>query len=382
MSSLLRITSAPRLAAVALLLVAPLARPAFAQEGEETDAEDTASSSIVDALSGDEDPAAAAREEATEELAGTDEADDAAMDDGASDELAAEETEEALDESEPTPVADAPALPEPSSKAPAIFQGGGVDPITGITLGASGPRQAAHIIIARDERAEGRHEVSLSNPLQANGKFTQHVGVSLDYLYHLREAFGFGFGGTFNYYAAQSQFTEDLIARAKQQPYTASALLLDWEGHVGIEVSPIYGKYALFDWRVVQFGFYFGAYGGLGHTKVQLRSADPGTGRGRTFGDTGLRPVGLFSAGMRMFFGQHFAVRFELRDTIYSAEVNRINGCTRVDLQGTGSGSAECNMDAFFSREADGAIAADLLKEPSSDVLHNVAFVGALSVLF
>lgn len=257
-----------------------------------------------------------------------------------------------------------------------------VDLLTGATLGPSGPRQAAHIIIKRDERAEGMQELSLGIPVQLNGKFTQHVGVTLDYLLHLREAFGIGVGGTYNYWAAQSQFTEDLIDRAKQQPVTASALLLDWEAHAGVEVSPLYGKYALFDWSVVQFGFYFGAYGGIGHTKVQLRKADPDSGRGRTFGDTGFRPVGLLSAGMRMFLGKNIALRFELRDTIYSDSVQRINGCTQKDLTAPGGPAQECRINAFYDTQADGTIAADLMKDPSSDILHNVAFAAAFSVLF
>lgn len=257
-----------------------------------------------------------------------------------------------------------------------------IDPLTGASLGWSGPRQAAHIIIKRNERAEGLHEFSLSNPVQINGKFTQHVGVNLDYLYHLREAFAFGVGGTWNYYAAQSQFTEELGDRAKQQPLAASTLLLDYEFHAGVEVSPIYGKFALFDWSVVQFGLYFGAYGGAGHTKIQLRRADDVEQRGRTFGDTGFRPVGIFSAGMRMFLSKHIALRVEVRDTIYSDDMSTINGCTRMDFADGSAPGASCNLDAFYEATKDGNQANILLQEPSSDVLHNVAFVAALSVLF
>lgn len=257
-----------------------------------------------------------------------------------------------------------------------------IDALTGAELGSSGPRQAAHIIIKRNERAEGLHEFSLSNPVQVNGKFTQQVGVSLDYLYHLREAFAFGVGGTYNYYAAQSQFTEDLMLRAKQQPFAASTLLLDYEAHAGVEVSPIYGKFALFNWSVVQFGLYFGAYGGIGHTKVQIRAADEGDNRGRTFGDTGFRPVGIFSAGMRMFLSKHIALRIEVRDTIYSDDMSTINGCSRTDLLAGAVPADACNLGAFYEAEKDAPQAADLLKEPSSDVLHNVAFVAAFSVLF
>lgn len=380
MSSLLRIALTPRLA-VAFLLSVSFSLPAVAQDvddGEEyeevDDVEETESapsSGILDALNEDTDPAAS-RVAADED---EDEGDDEELDE-------VEEVDEPEAEAASAPVVTTTAQTAAPVAAAPVAARGGIDPITGVEYGASGPRQAAHIIIKREERAEGLHEISISNPIQANGKFTQHIGVSLDYLFHLREAFAIGFGGTYNYYAAQSQFTEDLNDRAKQQPYPASALLLDWEGHVGIEVSPIYGKYALFDWSVVQFGFYFGAYGGLGHTKVQLRKADPDQDRGRTFGDTGLRPVGLFSAGMRMFLGKNVALRFELRDTIYSDEVSRINGCTWKDMDSKGGVSSTCSTESFYDLTADGGYARDMLKDPSSDVLHNVAFAAALSVLF
>lgn len=260
-----------------------------------------------------------------------------------------------------------------------------LDPVTGARLGNSGDRLRVHTLVRRTERAEGKHELSLIAPIQINGKFTDHIGTGLEYLYHLRESLAVTVGGTYFPYAALSPFTDQLVDVAKQQPYPSSAVLLQYEAHAGLEVSPIYGKFALFDWRVVQFGFYVGASAGVAQTRVQLRRADAARGLDRTFGDAGLRPVGHLNTGFRLFLGDFMALRLEVRDTVFSDSVTRINGCTKSDVDKMLGGqgvSASCNPDAFADREADGRIAADLLKEPSSDVLNNIQFAAAISVLF
>ncbi len=288
-----------------------------------------------------------------------------------------------------TPVTAAPEVPAARSSGPkTAAQAEALDPILGVKLGTSGPRQYVHVLIRRKERDEGKNEFSLNESLQVNGKFTDQIGTGVDWLYHLREAFAFGLGGTWYEYRADSAFTEDeLVTKAKQQPYTASALLMNWEAHAGFELSPIYGKFAWFNSGVVQFGLYVGSALGLASTEVELRPADPNTGRGRTFGDTGFKPVGLFDVGYRMFFSEHWALRAEIRDTLFSSDVQTINGCTANDLQAMTSGdtshiAATCNQNAFLDKQADGNTAHDLLKDPSSDVLNDFAFNLALSFLF
>ncbi len=290
---------------------------------------------------------------------------------------------------EANPLAAPPATPAAAASGPkTAAQAEALDPISGVKLGLSGPRQEAHVLIRRRERAEGKNEISLNESIEVNGKFTEQLGTGLDWAYHLREAFAFGLGGTWYERAVESSFTEDeLITKARQEPLTASALLLQWEAHAGVELSPIYGKFAWFDSGVVQFGFYLGSALGVADTRVQLRSADPNTGRDRTFGETGLKPIGLFNAGFRLFFSEHIAVRAEIRDTVYSDSVQTINGCTSADLDAlTGNDpthvGASCNAAAFPSVSADGPIADQLVKTPSSDVLNNIAFNAALSVLF
>jgi len=286
----------------------------------------------------------------------------------------------------PTDEAAAPAAaPEPAPVAP--VRGGSLDPLSGVRLGPSGRHQIAHVIARRMERGAGKHELAVTMPVQVNGKFTEHLGNGLEYRFHFREPIAIGAGGTYFWRGVESGFTEDeLINKAKQQPYAADAVLLQWEGHAGIELAPIYGKFTLVDAKVMQFGMYLGTGIGAAQTRVQLRpeqaSTTTGGGHPRTYGDTGLRPTGYFDIGMRLFMGQRFALNLEVRDFIYSDQVTQINGCNAQDLKNLDAAGANCRVKDFLDKSADGAIAQDLVKEPSSSVLHNVSFIGSLSVLF
>lgn len=280
-----------------------------------------------------------------------------------------------------------PAAAPEATEVPATG-GGKIDPISGVRLGPSGPRQDVHVVIRRSERAEGKQEFSLVLPaIQVNGKFTEHLGLGLDWSWHIREAFGVTAGATYYVRGVQSSFTDhELIEKAKQQPLAASALIQLWDARVGLELQPIYGKLSVFSWKVMQFGVFLGAGAGLTQTRIQLRPPDEKANRDRTYGDTGLRPEGLFNVGMRFFFGDHFAVKLELRDTIFSDAITEINGCSQADLQNIQNGNLSvgpsCKPEKFPQRDADSFIANGLLKEPSSDVLNNVAFVLGVAVLF
>lgn len=255
----------------------------------------------------------------------------------------------------------------------------GTDPISGVELGPSGPRQAAHAVIQRKDRAGGRHELSVPGVAQINSRFTQHFGTGLDYRYHFSELLSLNLGGTWYGWNTDTVFKEEMETKAQQAPLTAGAVLMEWDAHTGLEFTPLYGKFSFFQAGVVHFGIYLGAGLGLADTRVQLRPAKGD--RPRTFGDTGLRPVGSLNAGMRLFLGRHFALRFEVRDVAVSNEISQINGCTLNDLQGSES-SGTCRMNDFFDLEPDRHMARGFLEQPSSAVLHNVSFVGSFSVLF
>src|SRR5205814_385827 len=160
---------------------------------------------------------------------------------------------------------------------------------------------------------------------QVNPKFTVHAGVSAELAYHLRENLAVQLGLTWFPYSVQSTLSEELLTKADEAPLTAEAFLLQGDAVAGLELMPIYGKLNVFDGKILRLGFYLNAGIGGAKTRLQLRpSTDP---NGRSFGDTGYRPMAALGGGFRVFVSEQFTVRLEVRDFAYSGYVSKVNGC-------------------------------------------------------
>ena len=153
----------------------------------------------------------------------------------------------------------------------------------------------------------------------------------------------------------QSGLAEELLTRAGEAPESAEAFLLRGAVLGGVELMPIYGKLDVFDGRILRLGVYLNAGVGAAKTRLQLRpAADPNTGR--TFGDTGYRPIASLGAGLRVFLGDRFTVRLELRDLAYSSYVSRVNGCNLADVskieaaEAAGGTASDCRAAATSAR--------------------------------
>jgi hypothetical protein len=97
-----------------------------------------------------------------------------------------------------------------------------------------------------------------------------------------------------------------------------------------------------------------------------------------------------------VFVNDRFTVRLEVRDLAYSAHVSRVNGCNLGDVQlivdhpdgnyAGGTLSSGCSAGAFGGTEqtvrTSAAGAAELLRNPSSEVINNILFQGGISWLF
>jgi outer membrane beta-barrel protein len=255
--------------------------------------------------------------------------------------------------------------------------------------------QSIHVLEKRPFTEAGRWELSLFGSAQVNPKFTVHAGLSGELAYHLRENFALQLGVSWFPLSRESSLSEELITKASEAPETAEALLLQGSALLGLELMPIYGKLNVFDGKILRLGVYVNAGLGAAKTQLQLRpSGDAITGR--SFGDTGFRPMGSLGIGLRAFVSERFTVRLELRDLVYSGFVSRVNGCNHDDAlkiaaaetaqtHATGL-SAGCNESAFGSTSqiasANASAAADLLRTPSAEVINNLAFQGGVSWLF
>lgn len=260
---------------------------------------------------------------------------------------------------------------------------------------------AVHVVQKKRFADRDKHELSLY-PLatQVNGKYTEHVGTALSYTYHLQENFALQLLPQYNWYTADSAFSRELIDKVSQEPVAATSLLLEWAIQGGVEVAPLYGKFAVGDAGLVHFSLIVNAGAGIGSTRHQLKPAN--ASGPSTFGDTGLRLVGSVGGGFRVQLGDRFAIRLELRDLLYSARVTRVNGCSAADLsamldkvdQGQSVSSASvgsgCDVRRFdgidrksnYNRSNDIPLALNLVGTPSADVLNNLGLYAGLSFLF
>ncbi len=270
------------------------------------------------------------------------------------------------------------------------------------------PNVAVHTVEEKEFQGEGKRELALFPvAVQVNGKFTQHVGTVASLVFHLRENFGLALTGGYNWYNAEAQFNQELIDRTQTQAQAASSLLMTWHLLGGVEVSPLYGKFAIFDDTLVRFSFVVSGGLGLGGTRHQLKGQTvtaAGAVSAPTYGDTGLKFMGSIGAGFRLNLGSRFALRLEVRDIVYTARVERVNGCSANDLRAmndftnaapvgrdpiaadVGSG---CEKVAFSGqdnakepRSRGLPLALELVKTPTSDVLNNVGLYLGASFLF
>ncbi len=261
------------------------------------------------------------------------------------------------------------------------------------------PNVSVHIVEKKPFADQGKHEIILyPGAIQVNGKFTQHFGSALSYVYHLHENFGLQLIGQYNWYSRESGFNQELIDKVREEAQAATSLLLVWALQAGLEVTPIYGKFAFLDGSLAHFSLVISAGAGLGSTRHQLHHED--ASGPATFGDTGLKFVGSVGAGFRVQFGSRFALRLEVRDLAYTARVDRVNGCNSTDLNamaeqlGLGQPvtaaqvSQGCSVSSFsgvkngYNRSNDIPLALNLVSTPSSDVLNNLGLYAGLSVLF
>lgn len=271
------------------------------------------------------------------------------------------------------------------------------------------PNVSVHIVQKKRFADEGRHELALfPATVQVNGKYTNHAGTALQYIYHLQENFAFQVMGQYNWYSNESDFNLELIDKVREQAQAASSLLLVWGAQAGVEVTPLYGKFAFLNDSLAQFSVVLSGGAGVGSTRHLIRPEVANEVDGQRFsvparfGDTGTKFLGSVGGGFRLQFGESYALRMEVRDLIYTARVDRVDGCNLADFEALEAARAgnqdfaslalsnSCNYQKFDGVDPktkknyreDIILGRDLVAEPSSDVLNNISFYAGFSFLF
>lgn len=253
--------------------------------------------------------------------------------------------------------------------------------VNGAPLG--NPRVDVHVVEQKPVREAGRFEFTLYPVVpQLNALYTQHVGTMGQVTWHAREHFGFTLSGGGNWFNRESALNQELIDKARIEAQAASSLLWTWTALAGVEVTPLYGKFALLEAGLAQFSFVLSAGAGVGGTRHQLK---PSGTTSATFGDTGVRFMGTVGAGFRLTLGQHVAVRLEVRDVVYTARVDQVNGCSAPDF-GPSQGrelqptTPTCTATAIAPNDV--PLAHNLIRAGSSQVLNSLGAWAGVSFLY
>jgi outer membrane beta-barrel protein len=311
------------------------------------------------------------------------------------------------DEDDEPPVTPAkPAETKPAPVAEGAVTTGGAAATTAeeqkLVSGAPlyNPNVAVHIVEQKAFSDRMRLEFILyPATVQVNGKFTQHFGSSLNLLWHVQENFGFWVGGFYNWVATESGFNAELIDKTRSEAQAATSLLSVWGAMGGVEVTPLYGKFALFDSVLAHFSLVLNGGAGAGGTKHQLKPENA-TGPA-TFGETGTKFLGEVGGGFRLQLGKYVALRLEIKDIIYTARVEAVEGCNGEDLRAMdavirggrpvtdASVAPACRIERFDGinpdtnqrNSTDVPLAYNLVRTPSSDVLNNVGLYLGIAVV-
>lgn len=334
--------------------------------------------------------------------------------------LVAQATPSDDDEDDPTPAATTPAT---STTPAATTTPARTDAPTAANTGSSqapnadtqklvsgaplfNPNVAVHIIEEKKHSDAGKFEIVLyPATIQVNGKFTQHFGTMGSLVYHLQENFALQVTGGYNWYNVESSFNGELVEKFRVEAQAATSLLWTWGALGGVEVTPLSGKFALFEGTLAHFSFVINGGIGAGGTRHQLKPESvrtDGSVSPATYGDTGVKFMGSVGAGFRLQLGERFAFRLEVRDVVYTARMEQVNGCNIDDLLAmdakirmnqpveTASVGGGCRIEEFsgvypdtgVSKAIDATLAKNLVQSPSSDVLNNVGLYLGVSFLF
>ncbi|PZR17349.1 MAG: outer membrane beta-barrel domain-containing protein [Archangium gephyra] len=325
------------------------------------------------------------------------------------------------DEDDPAPAA---ATPAPTSTTPAATTAPArTDAPTAANTGSTqapnadtqklvsgaplfNPNVAVHIIEEKKHSDAGKFEIVLyPATIQVNGKFTQHFGTMGSLVYHLQENFALQVTGGYNWYNVESSFNGELVEKFRVEAQAATSLLWTWGALGGVEVTPLSGKFALFEGTLAHFSFVINGGIGAGGTRHQLKPESvrtDGSISPATYGDTGVKFMGSVGAGFRLQLGERFAFRLEVRDVVYTARMEQVNGCNIDDLLAmdakirmnqpveTATVGGACRIEEFsgvypdtgVSKAIDATLAKNLVQSPSSDVLNNVGLYLGVSFLF
>ena len=182
---------------------------------------------------------------------------------------------------------------------------------------------------------KGKFELTPFLAASFSDRFIRTFAPTVSVTYHVAENFGLELFAAY-FFPDESGLTDDILNKFQLRSDTAKLTQMLWTTGLGVVWSPIYGKVRVLGGTLGNFAFYLGAGFAFGQTRVQC---DPGQMLDpERFGnelcetvDVGevayepatLRPMATLSGGVRFNFSSSFALRFEIRDYLFTSRVFR-----------------------------------------------------------
>jgi outer membrane beta-barrel protein len=167
----------------------------------------------------------------------------------------------------------------------------------------------------------GRYEASPHVGFVTNDPFINRYMVGAAFAYHPTEIFAIEAIGSFSPDFGRGDWkaiTEQLVDENKVSPDISK---IQWYGNINFQFSPIYGKVAVSDRRIINFDV-FGSFGtGVVSTRDDLEAlqacGDEGCDPDALATELQYHPTTNFGAGIRVIFSENLAARLEGRSLTY-----------------------------------------------------------------
>ena len=163
----------------------------------------------------------------------------------------------------------------------------------------------------------GRYEVSPHAGFVTNDPFINRYMVGAAFAYHVTEIFAVELIGSFSPDFGTGDWkpiTDQLVNENKVSPDISKIM---YYGNLNFQFSPIYGKIAVSDRKIINFDI-FGAFGtGVVNTNDDLKALQAENEPTALATEVQYHPTTNFGGGFRIIFSEALAARLEGRSMIY-----------------------------------------------------------------
>ncbi len=179
--------------------------------------------------------------------------------------------------------------------------------------------ETIYVIEDKPNLIGGRFELSPQFVLSFNDRFTNHYGVMVTAMYHLRENMGVELAGGY-FFGFPSEITNEIREKGRLAPEPVDLYALTWVATANVQWSPIYGKVSVLDMALGQYSMYFSVGSGVSGLSLERYFDAPGE---QYELDWPLAFTSTIGAGLRVYFLDWLGARLEVRDYVQANMVDK-----------------------------------------------------------